>query len=73
MKIEAIISVPQDANVSPSISLETEEIYLKFIVIDPCATTVLDPFTVADMETTVLGTADLQDLTSLVPADTVST
>lgn len=59
MKIEAIISVPQDANTSPSISLETEEIEITFEVIDPCSTSTLNAFTVADMEVSVNGPADL--------------
>ena len=39
---------------------------------NPCLTTVLDPISVFNMATTVLAAAKLQDLTSIIPQDSVS-
>ena len=72
MDIESTILVPIGLDESPSYDPWEIRISLTLKVVNPCLSTVLDSITVRDMSTTVLGPADLQDLTLQIPTDTVS-
>ena len=72
MQIESKINVPIGLSNSPTLDPKETTINLTLNVINPCLQTVLNPISVTDMATTVLGPAELQDLTTQIPEDSVS-
>ena len=72
MQVVGKIKVPTDLAKPPMINEMQYNLDLTLVVENPCLSSTLDVFTVNNMAITVLGLAELQDLTSKKPKDSVS-